>query len=91
MAREDGIYLENCKFVKTVLMLMVIFGHAVALWSGNWFADPPAIESNGLSILYALIGNFHIYAFTLTSGYIFAYKILRGGGIVNIYYFFEIR
>ncbi len=79
MTQKDGIYLENCKFLKTVLMLIVILGHAVALWSGNWFAEPPEVESDSLRFLYTLIGNFHIYAFTLVSGYIFAYRIGGGG------------
>lgn len=71
--------LDNCKFVKTVLMLLVIFGHAIAFWSGHWFTENPAIGCNSLSTLCSWIGSFHIYAFTLISGYLFAYIILRGG------------
>ena len=60
-------------------MLLVIFGHACAFWSGHWFTENPSIESHDLSILYAWVGSFHIYAFTLVSGYIFAFKIRAGG------------
>ena len=75
--------LTNLTFVKSILMLLVIFGHACAFWSGHWFTNNPAIESEGLSVLYDWINSFHTYAFTLVSGYIFAFKSL-GGGIATI-------
>lgn len=71
--------LKNCGFVKTILMLLVIFGHACAFWSGHWFTENPAIQSSGLNVLYAWVNSFHIYAFAMVSGYIFAFKIMRGG------------
>lgn len=71
--------ISNVKFVKTVLMLLIILGHACDNWAGNWFTETPAIESNGLSILATWLNSFHIFAFTLISGYLFAFKILRGG------------
>ena len=71
--------LKNCGFVKTILMLLVIFGHACAFWSGHWFTENPVIQSTGLNILYAWVNSFHIYAFALVSGYIFAFKVMRGG------------
>ena len=70
--------IKNCSFVKTVLMLLVILGHSLAFWSGDWFTANPAIESNAISIINSWIGSFHIYAFTLVSGYIFAFKIFGG-------------
>ena len=27
--------LENCNFIKTILMLLVIFGHACSFWTGG--------------------------------------------------------
>lgn len=71
--------ISNVKFVKTILMLLIILGHACDNWAGNWFTETPAIESNGLSILATWLNSFHIFAFTLISGYLFAFKILRGG------------
>lgn len=72
--------LDNCTFVKTILMLLVILGHAMAFWSGDWFTANPIIPSQGLKIMYTWLNSFHIYGFTLVSGYIFAFKI-RGGGV----------
>ncbi len=72
-------YLKNNTFVKTILMLLVIFGHACAFWSGHWFTEDPAIQSTLLDILYSWVNAFHIYAFALISGYTFAFKRLAGG------------
>lgn len=71
--------LSNCGFVKTILMLLVILGHACAFWSGHWFTDNPALPSRGLNALFDWLNSFHIYAFALVSGYIFTYKINGGG------------
>lgn len=71
--------LDNCNFVKTILMLLVIFGHACAFWTGGWFTEIPTTQSKGLNFICTWIGSFHIYAFVLVSGYIFASKIMGGG------------
>lgn len=77
--------LENCKFVKTVLMLSVLIYHCVIHWrcGSNW-RGIPKIKSEVLSIFTDWLGSFHIYAFTLVSGYIFAYKIWKLGGVLII-------
>lgn len=74
----DANKLKNCGFFKTILMLLVIAGHACAFWSGNWFTGNPAIQSVGLDAIYSWINSFHIYAFALVSGYIFMFKISGG-------------
>lgn len=84
------VWLENCTFVKTILMVIVIFGHSIAFWSGSWFAENPMIVSSGLNYLYRWVNSFHVYAFTLVSGYIFAHKV-SGGGIAHIYLSSRIR
>ena len=33
--------LENCIFVKTVLMLMVVAYHSMIFWGGDWFSVQP--------------------------------------------------
>ncbi len=82
--------LKTCTFVKTILMLLVILGHACAFWSGHWFTENPLIQSQGLDILYAWVNSYHIYAFAIVSGYIFTYKVLRGG-TASIYHSFKIK
>ena len=82
MDEMKGTKLSKVGFVKTVLMLLIILGHACDNWVGNWFTEAPAIESKGLSIFATWLNSFHIFAFTLISGYLFAFKI-DGGGYGN--------
>lgn len=71
--------LPNLTFIKTILMILVILGHSVHFWTGGWFASDPIFQSKGLAYICDWLNSFHIYAFVLISGYIFAYK-MRGGG-----------
>lgn len=63
--------LENCTFVKTMLMLLVVLDHSMAFWTGSWFTKDPIYLARGLSILSNALNSVHIYGFTLVSGYIF--------------------
>lgn len=64
--------LEGCVFSKTVLMIFVILGHCADFWTGKWFTVLPVAEKNTALLVFAEWTNsFHIYAFTLISGYIF--------------------
>lgn len=72
--------LEQTVFIKAILMVLVILGHSVAFWSGDWFTKNPLYQSQSLNALYVWLSSFHVFAFTLVSGYIFAFKI-RGGGV----------
>lgn len=83
---KSEMSLKNCTFVKTVLMLLVILGHSMAFWSGSWFTGNPEITSLSMNYLYKWINSFHVFAFALVSGYIFAFKV-SGGGIAHIYLF----
>ena len=71
--------LSNVGFVKTILMFIIILGHACDFWTGTWFTENPVIESLGLSLFATWLNSFHIFAFALVSGYLFAYKISKGG------------
>lgn len=66
--------LENCTFVKTVLMLLVILYHSCAFWTGSWF---PAMEQAKMAPVLGLfaqwLNSFHVYTFALVSGYLFSY------------------
>lgn len=71
--------LNNCTFVKTILMLLVVLGHSTIFWTSNWFVQSPIIPSKSLCYFSKWINSFHIYGFTLVSGYIFAFKMTIGG------------
>lgn len=63
--------LSNCAFVKTVLMLLVVAYHCISFWTGTWFTNNPVFDSYILSALSSFLNSFHIYGFTLVSGYLF--------------------
>ena len=66
--------LENCIFVKTVLMLMVVAYHSMIFWGGDWFSvQPVAIESKLLTNIAFWLNSFHIYGFVFVAGYLFEY------------------
>lgn len=67
--------LDNCYFVKTILMLLVVLYHSILFWGGgSWLDNQPVIfKSRALSIIAVWLNTFHIYGFTLVSGYIFQY------------------
>ena len=83
-------YLQNCSFVKCMLMLLVMFGHSIAFWTEQWIDLGVEISSPLLGYGYSWIDSFHIYAFALVSGYLFAFKI-HGGGIAHIYRSFKTK
>ena len=75
--------LDNCRFVKCVLMLLVILYHSFLFWNENWIGIKPVvplINCPPLAIFCTWLNSFHIYAFTLVSGYIYAFIRFEKGG-----------
>ena len=67
-----GNELMNCTFVKTILMLLVVLYHSMVFWSGNWIEIvTPAYSSKVLEVISAFLNSFHIYGFSLVSGYLY--------------------
>ena len=64
--------IDNCTFVKTVLMLLVVIYHSCLFTSQGWFPVDNE-DSIILSVLSDWLNSFHIYTFTFVSGYIFSY------------------
>lgn len=71
--RDKQRELENCTFVKTILMLLVVLYHSMLFWGGNWFTKDPVCTVKTLGVFAQWLNSFHIYAFTLVSGYLFFY------------------
>ena len=65
--------LNNCTFVKTVLMLLVVFYHSILFWAGGWFTRNPAFSAPLLPLLSGWLNTVHIQGFALVSGYLFSY------------------
>lgn len=79
--------LDNCYFVKTVLMILVILYHSSVFWTGTWFTTNPALSSNILMYFSIWLSSFHIYGFTLISGYIFYFIKYEKGGYQDFRFF----
>lgn len=81
MAEKKQRELDNCGFCKAVLMLLlIVLYHASLPWaSGNWGAMRGFEKVGAIAELTFWLNSFHIYAFTLISGYIYAYLRLEKG------------
>lgn len=66
--------LENCTFIKTVLMVLIVLFHSILAWNGSWFSvigvknSAPVFE-----VMSSWLSTFHVYTFACVSGYIFYY------------------
>lgn len=66
--------IENCTFVKTVLMLIIVLYHSILFWGGNWFsAFKPSVIIHSVSIFSGWLSTFHVFCFVLVSGYLYSY------------------
>lgn len=70
----DKITIKNCDFVKVGLMVLIVLYHSMALWiTSGWFNQSPKESSIYLNYIARWLNTFHIYTFTLVSGYIFSF------------------
>ena len=79
--------LNNCTFAKTILMLVVVLGHCFDFWTGSWFTADPVFQAPILGIIADYCNSFHIFAFTLISGYIFSYIRWEKAGYKSFHQF----
>lgn len=79
-SREE---LENCSFIKTILMIIVVIYHCILFWSGDWFSVTPKISNNVLPMIAKWLNTFHISGFTFISGYIYYYIRFEKNGYSN--------
>ena len=80
--------LDNCRFVKTVLMIIILVYHSCVFWAGGWLPGiATQIKAPLLVSLAGWLSTFHIYGFTLISGYVYAAKWI-GGGTRNLNHLF---
>lgn len=74
MKQQDGM-LSNTGVIKSVLLLLVIIGHSIAYWATDWFTGDSLAREKWAIICFQWLGSFHVYAFALVSGMIFAFKM----------------
>lgn len=71
--------LSNCNYIKALLMIIVVLCHCMSIYTGDWGPYDPAVDAPVFSFLTSWTGTFHVYGFTLISGYIFYYIKYEGG------------
>ena len=73
-------FVENCTFVKTVLMLIVVLYHSIVFWGGGWFsAFKPPEQIEPIKYFAKWLNSFHVYGFVLTSGYLYSFLRFEKG------------
>lgn len=71
--------IENCRFIKIILMILVVLYHSSVFWTERRLSAIPVYENSiFLDIFSRWLNSFHVYGFTLVSGYIFNYLIDEG-------------
>lgn len=86
---EQSDRLHNCNFVKTILMVLVVVYHCALFWEGNWYTKDPIFKSSALPVISEWLNSFHIYGFTLVSGYIFYYLRIEKQRYNNYFLFLK--
>ena len=61
--------LDNCNFVKTILMFIIVIYHSILFWNGDLFLGEPVYNSEILKFMTLYLDSIHIYGFTLVSGF----------------------
>lgn len=80
--------LNNVNFSKCILMMLVILGHCLNLWTDrDWFICSPAITATQLGVLADWLTSFHTYTFVLISGYVFYFLKNENGRYGDFYSF----
>lgn len=69
---KSMLVLLQCNNAKVILMITVVICHCFAFW-GGWFTNNPVYNSKSAKFIAEWLGSFHVYAFTLISGYLFYY------------------
>ena len=81
MNRENE--LQVISFLKVMCMLLVVFGHACAVYTGSWCGFTPLTNAAVLGFINKWFSTFHVQAFTFASGYIFYYLRYEKGKYRN--------
>lgn len=72
--------LKNCTSAKTILMIMIVLYHSMIVFGGRWGPYSHIADAPIIGYIAKWLNSFHIYAFTLISGYIFYYIKYEKGG-----------
>lgn len=67
-------YLNVCSRLKTIMMILIIVYHSIALWlPEGWFNQAPAEQNTVFKYTAQWLNMIHIYTFVFVSGYIYSH------------------
>lgn len=66
--------LINISLIRVLAILLVVVGHSVIIYSGNWYKTA-IVESDFLLWIYRLVYSFHMPLFVFVSGYLYFYTV----------------
>lgn len=74
--------LNNCTQIKAMLMLIIVIYHSMRIFAGRgtWGPYLSMHDAPILGYISDWLNSFHVYAFTLISGYIFCFIKYEKGG-----------
>jgi len=66
--------LEEISFIKTIVMIIIVFYHSCLFFGGTWFTFVnPVYSANYLYVFAKWLNTFHIHTFVMASGFLFYY------------------
>lgn len=81
MTKSIDMRLSNSiNFARSVLILLVVLGHSLIFWNGNWIFDNIAIQAPILGHIGNWIGTYHTQALTAVSGFTYEFVMENRGG-----------
>lgn len=72
--------MKNVDFARTVLILLVVLGHSLLFWGGDWIFSDIAIQAPVLGHIADWIGTYHTQALTAISGFTYEFICEKRGG-----------
>lgn len=78
--------MNNVNFARSVLIVLVVLGHSLIFWTGEWVFGNVAIQEPILGHISNWFGTFHTHALTAISGFTYEYVIDKRGR----YYFSDL-
>ena len=72
--------MKNVDFARSVLILLVVLGHSLLFWGGDWIFSDIAIQAPSLGLIADWIGSYHTQALTAISGLTYEFICEKRGG-----------
>ena len=75
----NDLSIKNVTFVKTVLMVIIVFFHSMLFMKGTWFDAIPIQPEPIPMFICTWMNSFHVMTFVFVSGYLFHYLKVEQG------------